>query len=79
MSDNFVGSMVVVLTGIIGVATLAVLVSKNAQTPAVISAGGNAFSNALSVAVSPVTGGSSGGYSSGQSINLGSLLPTLQF
>lgn len=77
MNSNFLGSMVVVLTGIIGVATLAVLVSKNAQTPQVITAGGNAFSNMLATAVSPVTG-SAGGSSSGMGMNLSGLLPTLQ-
>ena len=72
MNSNFVGSMVVVLTGIIGVALLAVLVSKNAQTPQVIGAAGSAFSNALATAVSPVTGSSSGG-----GVSFG--LPSLQF
>lgn len=59
--NNFMGQLVVVLTGIIGVALVAVLVSKNAQTPQVINSGGNALSNFLAVAVSPVTGGGQGG------------------
>ena len=41
---------------IVGLAIVAVLVSKKSQTPAVIQAGGSAFSNALGVAESPVTG-----------------------
>lgn len=45
-----------VLLGIIGVAVVAVIVSKNSQSPAVIQSAGSAFSNALDVAVSPVTG-----------------------
>jgi len=45
-----------VLLAIVGVGLAAVLVSKRAQTPAVIQAGGSAFSNALAVAESPVTG-----------------------
>lgn len=45
-----------VLLGIVGVAIVAVIVSKNSQAPAVIQASGSAFSNALDVAVSPVTG-----------------------
>jgi hypothetical protein len=52
-------SVVVVLTGIIGVAALAVLVSKNANTSNVLKAGGAAFSGALSAATAPVTGGAS--------------------
>lgn len=64
MSDNFTGSIVVIATGIIGVATLAVLVSKNANTSNVIGAAGTAFSGALSAATAPVTG-------SGQGLSLG--------
>ena len=48
-----------VLLGIVGVAIIAVIVSKNSQSPAVIQSAGSAFSNALDVAVSPVTGNSS--------------------
>lgn len=44
-------------TAIVTVAIVAVIVSKNAQSPAVIQAGGSAFTNALATAVSPVTGG----------------------
>lgn len=58
MSDQLVSSVVTVATAIIGLAIIAVLVSRNANTSGVISAGGNAFSNALSVAESPVTGSS---------------------
>lgn len=49
-----------IAVAIVGVATLAVLVSRGARTPEVIKAAGNAFSGALATAVSPVTGGSSG-------------------
>ena len=58
MSDQLISSVVTVLTAIIGVAIIAVLVSKNANTTGVISAGGSAFSSALGTALSPVTGGS---------------------
>lgn len=44
-----------VATAIVGVALVAVLVSRNAQTPQVIQAGGQAFSGALRVATGPVT------------------------
>lgn len=42
--------------GVIGLGTVAVLVSKNAQTSQVIQASGSAFGNTLSVAEAPVTG-----------------------
>jgi len=57
MGSNFVGQMVVVLTGIIGVAIIAVLVSKNAQTPAVLNSFWGGFADSLNAATSPVTGG----------------------
>lgn len=44
-----------IAAGVIGVAILAVLVSKNAQTPQVIGSAGSAFSNILSAATGPVT------------------------
>jgi hypothetical protein len=62
MSDQLIASVVTVLTAIIGVAIIAVLVSKNANTTGVITAGGSAFSGALGTALSPVTGG--GGFGS---------------
>lgn len=57
--NEFWESMVTILSGIIGVAMVAVIVSRNAQSPAVIQSAGSAFSNALDVAVSPVTGNTS--------------------
>lgn len=56
MSEQLVTSVVTVLTAIIGVAIIAVLVSKNAQTIGVIGAGASGFSQALGAALSPVTG-----------------------
>lgn len=53
--------VVTVAVAIIGVATLAVIVSRNAQTPQVIQAAGTSFAQALGAAVSPVTGGTVGG------------------
>lgn len=61
MGDKVITSIVAVLTAIIGVAIIAVLVSRNADTANVLGAGGNAFANILKTAVSPVTGG--GGFS----------------
>lgn len=48
--------VVTIATAIIGVALLALIVSKQSNTTGVLQAAGSAFSNALGVAVSPVTG-----------------------
>lgn len=64
---DFWGTLSVVALAVVGVATAAVIVSKNSNTSGVISATGSAFSSALAVAVSPVTGGSSSGMTLGQS------------
>lgn len=57
MGSNVVGQIVTVFTAIVGVAILAVLVSKNAQTPQVIKSAFSGFSEALRAATGPVTGG----------------------
>lgn len=49
-------AMVTIATAIVGVAIVALLVSKKAQTPQVIQAAASGFGNALGVAESPVTG-----------------------
>jgi hypothetical protein len=49
--------LVTIAVAITGVATLALLVSKRANTAGVIGAAGKAFSSSLGVALSPVTGG----------------------
>jgi PRD1 phage membrane DNA delivery len=57
MNAGAIGSAIVsILLAIIGVAIIAVLVSKQAQTAQVLSAGGQAFSGVLGAALSPVTG-----------------------
>lgn len=56
MGEQFFTSVTTVALAITGVAILAVLVSRNSQTPQVIQAAGSAYSNALGVAISPVTG-----------------------
>jgi hypothetical protein len=48
--------VVTIAIAIVTLGMISVLVSKRAQTPAVIQAAGSAFSNALGVAESPVTG-----------------------
>jgi hypothetical protein len=61
MENQLVTSVVTVATAIIGVAIIAVLVSKNANTTGVVQSLSSGFSGALGTAISPVTG--SGGMS----------------
>ena len=56
MSDNLSTGIVSVALAIIGVATLAVILSTKANTPAVINAGSNALASNILAAVSPITG-----------------------
>lgn len=62
MGNELITSVVTVLTAIVGVALIATLVSKNANTSQVIQAGAAGFSQSLGTALSPVTGG--GGFGS---------------
>jgi PRD1 phage membrane DNA delivery len=75
MDKDLIGSVVTVLTAIVGVAIIAVLVSPQAKTAGVIQSGGNAFSQMLGAAVSPVTGSGFGfgGFSGGAG------MPSLSF
>lgn len=57
MSDQLMTGIVSIALGVLSVATLAVIVSKNANTSGVIQAGGNALATNIQAAVSPVTGG----------------------
>lgn len=54
--NQTISGIVTIATAIVGVAILAVLVSKNANTSGVIKAAGDSFSGALGAAVSPITG-----------------------
>jgi hypothetical protein len=54
--NDAVHSIVSIFLAIVGVAIVAVLVSKNAQTPAVIQSVASGFGNDLNVAISPVSG-----------------------
>lgn len=58
MNDHLFNSIASILTAIVGVAVLAVIVSKNANTAGVLTAGGTAFASALGAAEAPVTGSS---------------------
>lgn len=68
---NFTAAMVTIASLIVGLATVAVVLSKNADTKGVISAGFGGFSDAIGTAISPVTGG--GGASRAQT-QFGSVL-----
>jgi PRD1 phage membrane DNA delivery len=48
--------ILVLLSGVIALAIVAVLVSQKAQTGSVLKAGGDAFSSLIKAAVSPVSG-----------------------
>jgi lipoprotein signal peptidase len=54
--NNITEMLVTIAMGIIGVAILAVIVSKNSNTAGVIQASASGFGNTLDVAISPVTG-----------------------
>jgi len=60
VSDQLLSSVTTVLLAIVGVAIIAVLVSSNANTTGVLSAGSSAFSSSLGAALSPVTGSGGG-------------------
>lgn len=58
MSESLINSVVSIGAAIVGLAVIAVIVSRNANTAGVLSAAGSSFSQAIGAAVSPVTGGS---------------------
>lgn len=57
------GGIVTIAVAIIGVAIVATLVSRNADTANVIKSAGGAFSQALNAATGPVSGNSFGSFS----------------
>lgn len=56
MGDSFFHTIEALAGLIVSVALVSVIVSKNAQTPAVIQAAASGFGNNLAVAEAPVTG-----------------------
>ena len=62
--SEWLKELTTIALAVVSIAILAVLVSKNAQTPAVIQAATGGFSQSILAAEAPVTG-YSGGYSSG--------------
>lgn len=78
MKNEVIEPLVTIAAGVIGVAILAVLVSRRSATPQVIGAAGSAFSNVLSAATAPVTGAASppvntGGYGGFGGMSFGQL------
>lgn len=70
MFQGATAGVVAVIGGIITLAIIAVVVSKQAQTPQVIQAGGSALASVIGAAVAPVSGGGSNSFGSvGQGIN----------
>jgi hypothetical protein len=57
MNDLWSG-IITIAVAIVGVATLSVIVSKNANTSAVIQAATGGFASDLTAAVSPISGSS---------------------
>ena len=73
---NVSGAVVAVISGIIGLAIVAVLVGTRAQTATVVTAFGGALGNVIGKAVSPVTGGNTfGSGGPGQSVLAGFSFP----
>lgn len=64
-----------ILGAIIGLAILAVLVSKNATTVSLVKAGGGVFNSALATAISPVVGGYHGGINGANTFDLPGINP----
>lgn len=57
MGEQLISSVSTVLIAIVGLAVIATIVSKNANTATIITSGGSAFSGALTAAEGPVLGG----------------------
>lgn len=59
MGNEVVSGIVTIATAVVGIAIIAVLVSKQANTGSVISSATSGFAQDISAAVSPITGGGS--------------------
>lgn len=69
MSDHLFTTAASIALAVIGLALVAVLVSRNANTAGVISAAAGGLSTAIGAATAPVSGGFSGGLSFPTSFN----------
>ena len=77
LDSSLMNSVVTIALGILGVATLSVILSKNSNTTAVIGAGSSAFSGGLAVALSPITGQSGSAFGSGFGVS--TMAPSLTY
>ena len=66
--DKFMSETFGLLAMIVGVAILAIIVTRSQNVAEVFQGGANAFSNVLGTALSPVTGGVGGGFGYGGSL-----------
>ena len=57
MGEKLIESLTTIAVAIIGIAIIAVLVSKQADTAGVVGAAAKGFATDISAAISPVTGG----------------------
>lgn len=55
MGDSIISSGVAILTAIVGLAIIAVVLSRNSDTTNVVATAGSAFQTILGKAVSPVS------------------------
>jgi membrane DNA delivery protein len=60
MTNRIFADIMTLLTAVIGLAIIATLVSKQAQTGSVLTQAGSAFSGILKAATSPVSSGGTG-------------------
>lgn len=58
MTDKIFQDITAILTAIVGLAIIAVVLSKKADTANVLKQGGSSFADILKAAVSPVSGSS---------------------
>lgn len=75
MGKEAIESIVTVCVAIVGVGMIAVLVSKNANTAGVLTAGGQALATGLAAAEAPVTGASAAttfGWTGGSPVDMAS-------
>ena len=57
MTDNLINAIIAVVASIISLATISVILSKQANTSGVISSASTGLGNLIKAATSPVTGG----------------------
>jgi hypothetical protein len=68
MGDKLIESVTTIAVAIVGIAIIAVLVSGQAKTGSIITAGATGFATDIAAAVSPVTGGGTFNYGGGANL-----------